>query len=86
MAGFSKAEFAAAATAAATADATIIVIGLDQTQEREGHDRYSIALPGVQDDFVASVAMSAKVLARHIPLLFTVTGPCHCGGHCRRLC
>jgi hypothetical protein len=31
-----------------TADATIIVVGLDQSQESEGHDRTIISLPGVQ--------------------------------------
>jgi len=31
---------------AAAADATVLVLGLDQTQEREGHDRTQIGLPG----------------------------------------
>jgi hypothetical protein len=62
MAGSSTAEFPAAADAAASSDATIVIIGLDQSQECEGNDRTSIALPGVQNQLVATVAAAAKVL------------------------
>jgi hypothetical protein len=48
MAGTSTSGFADAVEAAQSADATIIVIGLDQTQEAEGNDRTFISLPGVQ--------------------------------------
>ena len=61
MSGTDTSGFAAAQQAAASADATVIVIGLDQTQESEGHDRTAINLPGVQDEFVQAVASSSKV-------------------------
>eukprot|EP00958_Prasinococcus_capsulatus_P018270 scaffold2129_cov318-Prasinococcus_capsulatus_cf.AAC.3 len=35
---------------AAAADATVLVLGLDQTQEREGHDRTQIGLPAAARD------------------------------------
>ncbi len=38
----------------------MIVVGLDTTQEAEGLDRYSIALPGVQSQLIAAVAAAAK--------------------------
>ena len=62
MAGSGMDEFPAAAAAAASADATILVIGLDQTQEREGHDRYQLTLPGVQNDLVTIVAAASQVM------------------------
>jgi hypothetical protein len=61
MAGPEKIGFKDAEDLASNADATILVIGLDQTQEAEGHDRTSIALPGVQNQLVAAVAAVAKV-------------------------
>ena len=47
---------AAAVTAAATADATVLVMGIDTTIEAEMLDRYNITLPGLQNDLIASVA------------------------------
>ena len=44
----SDGEFAAAVASAQQADATVILVGLDTTLEGEGHDRYSIDLPGMQ--------------------------------------
>jgi beta-glucosidase len=38
-------DFAGATQAAAAADATVVVLGLDQTMESEGHDRTTIDLP-----------------------------------------
>eukprot|EP00698_Gefionella_okellyi_P019880 TRINITY_DN6160_c0_g1_i1.p2 TRINITY_DN6160_c0_g1~~TRINITY_DN6160_c0_g1_i1.p2 ORF type:complete len:303 (-),score=76.42 TRINITY_DN6160_c0_g1_i1:34-942(-) len=52
--------FADAQAAAAAADATIIVVGLDQSQESEGHDRYSIDLPGLQTLFISAVAEASR--------------------------
>lgn len=52
--------FDAAVKAAAAADVTIVVVGIDQSQESEGHDRTSIALPGHQNDLVAAVAKASK--------------------------
>lgn len=37
-------------------DATIIVVGLDQTQEKETLDRTHLRLPGQQENLVAAVA------------------------------
>jgi xylan 1,4-beta-xylosidase len=51
----STSGFAAACTAAKSADAVVVVIGLNQSIEREGHDRDFISLPGVQDKFVSSI-------------------------------
>lgn len=52
--------FAAAVAAAQTADATVLIMGLDQTQEAEGHDRTILSFPGVQLDLIQAVAASAK--------------------------
>eukprot|EP01121_Diplochlamys_sp_Union-15-3_P018262 TRINITY_DN661_c0_g1_i1.p1 TRINITY_DN661_c0_g1~~TRINITY_DN661_c0_g1_i1.p1 ORF type:complete len:885 (-),score=214.53 TRINITY_DN661_c0_g1_i1:67-2721(-) len=52
--------FAAACSAAQTSDATVIVIGLDQSQESEGNDRTILALPGVQNQLVSHVASCSK--------------------------
>ena len=49
-----------AVAAAAAADATIIVAGLDQSQESEGHDRTVITMPGAQDELITKVAAAAK--------------------------
>lgn len=52
--------FADAQRAAARADATVLVLGLDQSQESEGVDRESLALPGVQLQLVDAVAAAAR--------------------------
>eukprot|EP01059_Diplonema_ambulator_P010303 TRINITY_DN202_c0_g1_i2.p1 TRINITY_DN202_c0_g1~~TRINITY_DN202_c0_g1_i2.p1 ORF type:complete len:747 (+),score=228.62 TRINITY_DN202_c0_g1_i2:37-2277(+) len=52
--------FPAATEAAAQADATVLVIGISTEQERESHDRTSIALPGYQEDLVTAVLSAAK--------------------------
>jgi beta-glucosidase len=46
---------AEAAELARTADAAVVVIGLDAEWESEGGDRASLALPGRQDELVAAV-------------------------------
>jgi len=38
----------------------VIVVGLDQSQESEGHDRTITGFPGVQSQFITAVAGSAK--------------------------
>eukprot|EP00488_Nonionellina_sp_1-RS-2012_P001469 TRINITY_DN2369_c0_g1_i1.p1 TRINITY_DN2369_c0_g1~~TRINITY_DN2369_c0_g1_i1.p1 ORF type:complete len:161 (+),score=34.08 TRINITY_DN2369_c0_g1_i1:46-483(+) len=50
----------AAVTAAASADVTVLVMGIDQSQESEGRDRSNIALPGQQNNLIAQVAAAAK--------------------------
>lgn len=49
-AGFSRAE-----DATKGADAAVVVLGLDQGQEREGHDRATMALPGKQAELLRTV-------------------------------
>lgn len=49
-----------ATKAASAADVAVVVVGIDQSQESEGHDRTSIALPGHQNDLVAAVAKASK--------------------------
>lgn len=54
----------AAAKAAAIADTVVLVIGLDQSIEKEGLDRDSLKLPGYQEKLVTDVvnATSASVI------------------------
>jgi xylan 1,4-beta-xylosidase len=54
-----------AVAAVAQADAAVLVIGLDQTQEAEQLDRFSMALPQAQQDLYAAV--SAAAAAAKIP-------------------
>ncbi|GLT64293.1 hypothetical protein SLA2020_367970 [Shorea laevis] len=41
-------------------DYVVLVLGLDQTQEREGHDRVHLELPGMQQELIDRVASAAK--------------------------
>lgn len=45
---------------ASLVDNVILFMGLDQNQEREDLDRYSLLLPGAQQDLITSVAQAAK--------------------------
>ena len=49
-----------AKAAASSADATVLIVGADQSIERESFDRVSLLLPGQQTDLVAEVAKAAK--------------------------
>jgi len=60
IAGSDTIGIAAATAAAAAADATVVIIGLDGSQEGEGHDRTNITVPGVQNQLVAAVAAAAN--------------------------
>jgi len=60
MATSNTSGIAAAVSAAQSADVTVLVMGLDQSQESEGHDRTSLALPGVQTQCIEQVAAAAK--------------------------
>ncbi|XP_020221972.1 probable beta-D-xylosidase 5 [Cajanus cajan] len=51
---------AAAVKAAASADAVVLVVGLDQSIEAEGLDRENLTLPGFQDKLVKDVAGATK--------------------------
>eukprot|EP01088_Endostelium_zonatum_P017320 TRINITY_DN5050_c0_g1_i2.p1 TRINITY_DN5050_c0_g1~~TRINITY_DN5050_c0_g1_i2.p1 ORF type:complete len:434 (-),score=89.62 TRINITY_DN5050_c0_g1_i2:47-1348(-) len=48
--------FAAACAEAKSSDATVLVVGIDQSIEREGHDRTHISFPGVQSSFITQMA------------------------------
>ncbi|CAJ2678136.1 unnamed protein product [Trifolium pratense] len=52
--------FAAAVKAAASADAVVLVVGLDQSIEAEGLDRVNLTLPGFQEKLVKDVAAATK--------------------------
>jgi len=52
--------FNAACSAAQNADATVLVVGLDQSQESEGKDRVIVAFPGVQNALISKVAGCSK--------------------------
>ena len=50
----------ATGAAVAAASAVVLVIGIDGSQEAEGHDRTEITLPGTQEALVAAAAKSAN--------------------------
>ncbi|KAF9607260.1 hypothetical protein IFM89_033467 [Coptis chinensis] len=52
--------FGAAENAARQADATVLVMGLDQSIEAEFKDRVGILLPGHQQELVSRVAMASR--------------------------
>ncbi|KAK4434181.1 putative beta-D-xylosidase 7 [Sesamum alatum] len=54
------------------ADYVVLVMGLDQTLEREKHDRVELGLPGKQESLVVSVAEAAK---RPVVLVLLCGGP-----------
>ena len=56
----SDSDFTAAVTAAKEADVTVMVMGMTNTQESEGHDRTDIAFPGKQLELVQNVTDAAK--------------------------
>ncbi|KAJ7296233.1 hypothetical protein O6H91_13G069600 [Diphasiastrum complanatum] len=61
----------AAVDTATKADAVVLVVGLDITQETETHDRTSLLLPGQQQQLITQVASAAKV-----PVILVIM----CGG------
>lgn len=50
----------AAEGAARQADATVLVMGLDQSEEREAKDRANILFPGHQQELISRVAKSSR--------------------------
>nr|AAP83934.1 auxin-induced beta-glucosidase [Oxybasis rubra] len=56
----SNQQFGAATAAAAHADATVLVMGLDQSIEAEFRDRASVLLPGHQQELVSKVALASR--------------------------
>ncbi|KAG7020204.1 putative beta-D-xylosidase 7, partial [Cucurbita argyrosperma subsp. argyrosperma] len=57
---------------AKSVDYVVLVMGLDQTQEREDFDRTHLELPGKQDKLIAEVAKAAK---RPVVLVILSGGP-----------
>ncbi|KAJ7239622.1 hypothetical protein O6H91_Y440700 [Diphasiastrum complanatum] len=55
-------------------DAIVLIVGLDENQEKEGHDRKSLLLPGQQETLVITVAAAAA--AENHPVIVVVM----CGG------
>ncbi|KAK1302368.1 putative beta-D-xylosidase 7 [Acorus calamus] len=53
-------------------DYVVLIMGLDQTQEKEEHDRVSLLLPGMQQSLITSVANAAK---RPVILVLLSGGP-----------
>ncbi|XP_027352718.1 probable beta-D-xylosidase 2 [Abrus precatorius] len=53
-------QFGPALNAARQADATVLVMGLDQSIEAETRDRVGLLLPGHQQDLVSKVAAASK--------------------------
>lgn len=53
-------QFGVAEVAARHADATVLVMGLDQTIEAEARDRVSLLLPGYQQELISKVAMASR--------------------------
>ena len=56
-----SAQWSMAAAAAAQADATVAIMGLDVTQECEGLDRRDVSMPGGQNEFTSLVCAAAAV-------------------------
>lgn len=63
----------AAERAAAEADAVVLVVGLSQAQEKEGHDRISLFLPGHQWALISTVVEAAA--GRPVVLVILSGGP-----------
>jgi len=62
VAGTEGNDIKGAVAVASAADAIVLAVGIDQTQEREGHDRVITTLPGQQELLVSSVAALGKPL------------------------
>jgi beta-glucosidase len=56
----SDAAIAAAVEAVHDADVAVVVVGLTEEDEGEGHDKDTLALPGEQDALVSAVAAAAR--------------------------
>ncbi|KAG9451580.1 hypothetical protein H6P81_011545 [Aristolochia fimbriata] len=56
----SQVDISSPVEAAKAVDHVILIMGLDQTQEREKLDRVDLALPGYQDSLITSVADVSK--------------------------
>ncbi|KAK4489939.1 hypothetical protein RD792_000589 [Penstemon davidsonii] len=61
-----------AVSVAKNADNVILVMGLDQSQETEDHDRVDLTLPGQQESLVKAVALASK---KPVVLVLICGGP-----------
>ncbi|CAI0446107.1 unnamed protein product [Linum tenue] len=68
----SSAKIDQAVDVAKGADQVVLIMGLDQTQEREDHDREELLLPGKQQKLITSIARAAK---KPIVLVLLCGGP-----------
>ncbi|KAG8632970.1 probable beta-D-xylosidase 7 [Manihot esculenta] len=68
----SSAELDEAVKVAEAADQVVLVMGLDQEQEREERDRIDLLLPGKQQELITSVTKAAK---KPVVLLLLCGGP-----------
>ncbi|XP_078158037.1 putative beta-D-xylosidase 7 [Carex rostrata] len=57
---------------ARSVDYVVLFMGLDQSQETEGHDRIDLVLPGMQVDLITSIA---KVAKKPVILVLLCGGP-----------
>ena len=68
----SSASIENAVDVAKQADYVVLVMGLDQTQEREKYDRLDLVLPGKQEQLITGVAKAAK---KPVVLVLLCGGP-----------
>eukprot|EP00250_Pteridium_aquilinum_P005814 c15850_g1_i1 orf=355-2799(+) len=61
------------------ADAVVLIMGLDQSQEREGFDRTSLSFPGHQEDLIMQIANSAAIKNKPLALVIMSGGPLDVG-------
>ncbi|KAL6336226.1 hypothetical protein AAG906_011108 [Vitis piasezkii] len=65
---------------AAAADATVLIVGIDQSIEAEGRDRVSIQLPGQQPLLIIEVAKASKGNVILVVIILWVGYPGEAGG------
>lgn len=68
----SNAEVDQAVAIARNADRVVLIMGLDQTQEKEDMDRVDLSLPGKQRELITSVAKASK---KPVVLVLICGGP-----------
>lgn len=71
-----SASISSAVAAAKEMDYVVLVMGLDQNQEKEDHDRVELGLPGQQQSLITAVAAAAK---KPVVLVLICGGPVDVG-------
>lgn len=74
-----KSGFDAAVKVIAGVDVVVLAIGINQSIEAEGLDRYSISLPGVQKDMIEAVLAEADAQKKQVVMVY-VGGGASCLG------